>query len=102
MRAPAPTYAPTTTPIIYPGLIDPGKRLPGIKGDIRDIVARDLPGEAVTDADDMSAENGIPGIDESGAFPYGDPKGNGLTVTEKGGNQGLIILAILTALLLGG
>ena len=105
VRAPAPAYVPT----ISPGLIDPGKILPGIPGDIRDITARTRPGEAIVDDpgelfDDMTAENGVPGVDDSGAFPYGDP--NATTkpaLVREGGNQGLLFMAaIAAALLLGG
>lgn len=78
----------------------------GIPGDIRDISARSLPGEAIDvdpagAVDDMSAENGVPGVDDSGGFPYGDPRGAGKAPTQTAGaNPGLIMAAIAAALFL--
>ncbi len=91
--APAPAYVPQIVPI-----------LPGIPGDIRDITARTTPGVAIEDTpDDMTAENGVPGVDNGGAFPYGDPRLS-KTGAEKPatGNQALFIAAIVALLLLGG
>lgn len=92
---------PTT---VVPGVMDPARALPGIPGDIRDITARIHPGEAIVDApDDMSAENGIPGVDDGGAFPYGDPKAKEIgpaKVTPE--NQALIWAALAALFLLGG
>jgi len=76
----------------------------GTPGDIRDVIGRSQPGEAIEDvADDMTAENGVPGVDNGGAFPYGDPRAAEKAVTKTTpGNQGLVIAAILAALFLGG
>ena len=104
MRAPAPAYTPT----IVAAPTVPGAKLPDIPGDIRNITARIRPGEAIVDDpdalfDDMATENGIPGVDDSGMFPYGDPKGSAVTATEKTDiNAGLIIAAIIAMLVLGG
>lgn len=87
-----------TAPIVYPGLIDPGQLQPGIPGDIRDIAARSLPGEAIVDApDDMTAENGVPGVDETGGFPYGDPRAAEITAA-KSAPQNFVPLAIATVI----
>jgi hypothetical protein len=104
-------YAPTVTPVAVaapaPSPIPTVKiqpYLPGIEGDIRDITARTTPGVAIEDsADDMLPENGVPGVDNGGAFPYGDPR-TGKTGAEKAapGNVGLVIAAVLAMLLLGG
>lgn len=78
----------------------------GIPGDIRDISARSLPGEAIDvdpagAVDDMTAENGVPGVDDSGGFPYGDPRGAEKAPTQIAGmNTGLIMAAIAAALFL--
>jgi len=112
--APAPVVAvaapaPVPIPIDRRATIMP---VYGIPGDIRPITARIIPGEAIeTDpaelnarmVDNMWAENGIPGVDDSGAFPYGDPKAAEKAPTKPGENQGLIIAAaIAAALFLGG
>lgn len=79
----------------------------GVTGDIRDLSARSQPGEAIDvdpagAVDDMSAENGVPGVDDSGRFPYGDPRSAEKAPPKMGENTGLIIAAIIAALVLGG
>lgn len=108
--APAPVVttaapAPVPIPIDRRATIMP---VYGVPGDIRPITARIIPGEAIeTDpanmVDDMSAEIGVPGVDETGGFPYGDPKAPqkpGAKIAP--GNQALVLAAIAAALLLGG
>ncbi len=70
----------------------------GIPGDIRDPAGR------ISPVDDMTAENGIPGVDNGGAFPYGDPRvpGEVAPTTVAGINPGLIIAALLAFAVLGG
>ncbi len=112
VRSPAP--APVAPPTVYvrpPVVRVPITQIPGavgIPGDIRPITARIIPGEAIeTDTanmvDEMEAEIGIPGVDQGGGFPYGDPTSAGKPGTKVApGNQALILAAIAAALLLGG
>ena len=99
-RAPVVAYTPPPVTVIP---ITQG----GVTGDIRDLSARSMPGEAIDvdpagAVDDMSAENGVPGVDDSGRFPYGDPRSAEKAPPKMGENTGLIIAAIIAALVLGG
>ena len=97
--APVAVSAPAYVPTIYPGVTVPGKLQPIIKGDIRPITAQIDP---VSQVDDMAPEEGIPGVDEGGAVPYGDPRVTKTVTVKEGGNAGWIIAAVLGTLLLGG
>lgn len=102
-RPPVVTYTPPQPPV---ATIMPVTPPYGVPGDIRDLLGRSQPGEVIDvdpagAVDDMSAENGVPGVDDSGRFPYGDPRSAEKVPTKAGENTGLIIAAILAALVLG-
>ena len=93
-------YMPPTVVAVPPSIsIPPLPRLPDVTGgDIRPESGQVGP----VDMDDMSAENGVPGVDDSGRFPYGDPRSAEKAPPKMGENTGLIIAAIIAALVLGG